>query len=139
MHTFLTKSRYIQIACTYVLGVTLPMCLLFYHCIWQSCSEVVATLVIHIINQIVNGWIPTKSVLYFIQCVRLKYKYIEYQIPSIDVNLTVICISLKSHQSNQTRSTTLRNFIDCEYSSYLFFLNTMTYNTCIHVCIVYVV
>jgi hypothetical protein len=77
-------------------------------------------------------------VVYVIQCVRLKYKYIEYQIPSINVNLTVICIPLKSHQSNQTRSTTLRNFIDCEYSSYLFFFNTMTYNTCIHVCIVYV-
>jgi hypothetical protein len=36
--------------------------------------------------------------------------------------MTVICIPLKSHQSNQTRSTTLRSFIDCEYSSYLFFL-----------------
>jgi hypothetical protein len=61
------------------LGVTLPMCLLFYHYIWQNSSEVVATLVIHIINQLVNGWRPTKSVLYVIQYVRLKYKYIEYQ------------------------------------------------------------
>jgi hypothetical protein len=39
----------------------------------------VTTLGIHIINQIMNGWRPTKSVLYAIQYVRLKYKYIECQ------------------------------------------------------------
>ena len=100
----------------YVLGVTLPMCLIFYHYIRQSCPEVVVTLVIHIINWIVNGWRPTKSVVYLIQYVRLKYKYIEYQ--SIDINLTVICIPIKSHQSNQTRSRTLRSFIGCGYSSF---------------------
>jgi len=79
VHTFLTQSKYIQIPCTYVLGVTLPMCLLFYHYIWQSCSEVVATLFIHSINQIVNGWGATISVVYVIQYARLKYKCIEYQ------------------------------------------------------------
>ena len=53
--------------------------------------------------------------------------------------LTVICIPMQSHQSHLTRSTTLRSFIDCEYSSDLFLFNTMTYNTFIHVCIVHVV
>ena len=32
----------------------------------------------------------------------------------------VICIPIKSHQSNQTCSTTLRRFIRCQYSSYFF-------------------
>ena len=30
--------------------------------------------------------------------------------------LTVICIPIQSHQSNQTCSTALRNFISCQYS-----------------------
>ena len=55
------------------------MYLLFFHYIWQSCSEVVATLVIHVINQIMNGWRLTQSVLYFIQFATLIYNYIEYQ------------------------------------------------------------
>jgi hypothetical protein len=38
-----------------VLEVTFHMCLLFYHYIWQSCSEVVVTLVIYVINQIMTG------------------------------------------------------------------------------------
>jgi len=29
-----------------------------------------------------------------------------------------ICIAIKSHQSNQTRSTTCRTFLTCKYSSY---------------------
>jgi hypothetical protein len=33
--------------------------------------------------------------------------------------LTVICIPVKSHQSNKTCSTTLQSVIGCEYSSYL--------------------
>jgi hypothetical protein len=35
--------------------------------------------------------------------------------------LTLICIPIKSHQSNKTCSTTLQSVIGCEYSSYLFF------------------
>jgi hypothetical protein len=35
--------------------------------------------------------------------------------------LTVICIPIKSHQSNKTCSITLQSVICCEYSSYLFF------------------
>jgi len=124
VHTFLTQSKYIEIIPrTYVFVEALPMCLLFYHYIWQTCSEVVATVVIHVINQIMNGWRLTESVLYFIQYATLKYNYIEYQSFKYwyIFFLTVICIPLKSHQSNQTRSTTLRSLIDCEYSSYLFF------------------
>ena len=63
----------------------------------------------------------------------------KFQVVMYIFYLIVICIPMQSHQSNQTRSTTLRSFIDCEYSSYLFLFNTMTYNTCIHVCLVYVV
>jgi hypothetical protein len=125
MHTFLTQSRYIQIPCTYVLGVTLPKCLLCYHYIWQSCSEVVATFVMHIINQIMNGWRLTESVLYFFSICYVEIQLrreSKFQVLIYIFYLTVICIPLKSHQSNQTRSTTLRSFIDCEYSSYLFLL-----------------
>jgi hypothetical protein len=32
--------------------------------------------------------------------------------------IAVICIPIKSHQSNQTRSTTWRTLIGCKYSSY---------------------
>ena len=122
VHPFLTKSN--QIPCTYVFDVTLPMCLLFYNYIWQSCSEVVVTLVIHVINQTMNSWRLTKSLLYFIQYVTLKYNYIEYQSFKywcIFFYLTVICIPIKSHQSNQIYSTTLQSFIGCEYSSYFTF------------------
>jgi hypothetical protein len=35
--------------------MAITMCPLFYHFIWQSSSEVVTTLGIHIINQIMNG------------------------------------------------------------------------------------
>jgi hypothetical protein len=34
------------------------------------------------------------------------------------VFIAVICITIKSHQSNQTHSTTWRTFIGCKYSSY---------------------
>jgi hypothetical protein len=47
--------KYIQNPCTYMIEVSIPMYLLFYHYIWQSCFEDVATLVIHVINQIMNG------------------------------------------------------------------------------------
>jgi hypothetical protein len=39
--------------------------------------------------------------------------------------------NIKSHQSNQTRSRTLRNLIGCQYSYY--FWHSMTYNTCIFI------
>ena len=86
----------------------------------------VVYLVIHVINQIMNGWKLTKNVLYFIKYVTLKYNHIEYQSFTYWCKLfyfyfTVICIPIKSHQSNQTRSTTLRRFISCQYSSYFLF------------------
>jgi hypothetical protein len=34
------------------------------------------------------------------------------------VFIVIICITIKSHQSNPTRSTTWRTFITCKYSSY---------------------
>ena len=46
--------------------------------------------------------------------------------------LTVNCIPIKPHQSNQTRSTTLRGFIRSAYSSYLLFY-FLIYNTCIYI------
>jgi hypothetical protein len=62
---------------------------------------------------------------YFIQYVTLNYNHIEYQSFTCWYILgffyfTVICIPIKSHRSNQTRSTTLQRFIGCQYSSYLF-------------------
>jgi hypothetical protein len=38
----------------------------------QTCSEVVATLAMHFINQIMNGWILTESALYVFQYATLK-------------------------------------------------------------------
>jgi len=127
VYPFLTKSN--QIPCTYVLDVIFPMCLLFYNYILQRCSEVVVTLVVHVINQDMNGWRHTKSLLYFIQYVTLKYNYIEYhsfKYWCIFFYLTVIYIPIKSQQSNQTRSTTLQSFIGCEYSSYFFYILWLT-------------
>jgi hypothetical protein len=46
---------------------------------YGSCSEDVVFFVIHVINQIMNGWKLTKNVLYFIQYVTLKYNHLEYQ------------------------------------------------------------
>jgi hypothetical protein len=136
VHTFLTQSKYIQIPCTYVLGVTLPMCLLVYHWIWQSIFEVVATLVIHIINWIVNGWRPTKSVLYHIKYFRLKYKYIEYQSSKYWCKFDSYLYSNKiaSIKSDSFNNITKRGWL---LIFLLFFLHSMTYNTCI--CIMYVV
>ena len=92
---------------------------------YGSCSEGVVYLVIHVFNQIMNAWKLTKNVLYFIQYVTLKYNLIEYQSFTywciLVFYLTVICIPIKSHRSNQTRSTTLQRFIGCQYSSYFFF------------------
>jgi hypothetical protein len=47
--------------------------------------------------------------------------------------IAVICITIKSHQSNQTCSTTWRTFICCKYSLILFL--SVTCNACI--CIMY--
>jgi hypothetical protein len=73
-----------------------------------------------------HEWLKTywKRIILYSTC------YVEIQLHRVSrfqvliyiFYLTVICIPLKSHQSNQTRSTKLRSFIDCEYSSYLFFL-----------------
>ena len=88
-------------------------------------------------------WLKTywkRIIMYSICYVEIQlHRESKFQVLIYILYLTVICIPLQSHQSNQTRSTTLRSFIDCEYSSYLFLFNTMTYSTCIHVCIVYVV
>jgi hypothetical protein len=90
-----------------------------------------------------HEWLKTywkRIILYSICYVEKQlHRVSTFQVLIYICYLTVICIPIKSHQSNQTRSTTLRSFINCEYSSYLCFFNTMTYNTCIHACIVYVV
>jgi len=49
--------------------------------------------------------------------------------------LTVICIPIKSHQSNKTCSTTLQNVIVVNIPP-ICFLHSRTYNTCI--CIMFV-
>ena len=82
--------------------------------------------------------------IYWMRIIFYSVCYIEIQLHRVSkfqvlmyiFYLTVICISIKSQQSNQTRSTTLRSVNGCEYSSYLLF-NSMTCNTCI--CIIYVV
>jgi hypothetical protein len=59
--------------------------------------------------------------------------YIEHQsFKYVFFYLAAICNPIKSHQSNQTRSTTLRTLKSCKYSSYF-----IPFCTCIS--IVYVV
>ena len=43
--------------------------------------------------------------------------------------------NIKSHQSNQTRSTTLRNLIGCQYSYYFFYI---LYILHVYIYIIYV-
>jgi hypothetical protein len=59
----------------------------------------------------------------------------KFQVVMYIFYLTVSCITMQSHQSNQTRSTTLRSFIGVNIPL-VCFINVMTYNTCIHVCII---
>ena len=107
---------------------------------YNSCSDAVVYLVIHIINQIRNVWRLTTYLFNFIQDILLKYTNTRYQSFKywlyllISFYLAAICITIKSHQSNQTRSTTWRTFMICKYSSY-FIPFPVTYNTCI--CTIY--
>jgi hypothetical protein len=72
-----------------------------------------------------HEWLKTywKRIILFSICyVEIQlHRESKFQVLIYIFYLTVICFPFKSHQSNQTRSTTLRSFIDCEYSSYLFF------------------
>jgi hypothetical protein len=126
-----------------------------YICTWGKFSHVFTILLLYMAGlfwgcgnisylcyQSNHEWLKTywqRIILYSICYVEKLHRVSKFQVVMYLFYLTVICIPMQSHQSNQTRSTTLRSFIDCEYSSYLFLLNTMTYNTCIHVCLVYVV
>jgi hypothetical protein len=71
-------------------------------------------------------WLKTywkRIILYSICYVEIQlHRVSKFQVLIYIFYLTVICNPLKSHQWNQTRSTTLRSFIDCEYSSYYLFL-----------------
>jgi len=99
--------------------MSVHMCLLFSirH---SSCSEGV------VCYQSNHEWLKTKRVWYFIQYVTLKHNHIEYH------SFKYWCIfylfygylhsNIKSHQSYQTRSTTLRNFICCQYFYFLLLL-----------------
>jgi len=100
--------------CTYVFDVTLPMCLLF-SIRYSSRSEGV------VCYQSNHEWLKTKTVWYFIQYVTLKYNHIEYHSYKywcVFFYFTVICLTIKSHQSKQTRSATWRVLISCKYYSY---------------------
>ena len=115
MHTFLTQSIYIKIPCTYVLQITFPMCLLFYHYIWQSCSEVVVTLVIYIINQIMNGCRLTDSVLYFIQYATLKYIPTTQSIKVCSIDVYLLLDSyLHSNTITSIKPGTLNNLTNLQ-------------------------
>ena len=139
MHTFLTQSKSNQIPCTFVFEVTLPMCLLFYHYIKQSCSEVVATLFIHVINQIMNGWRLTESVLYFIQYATLIYNS-SIKVSSVDVYF-LFDSYLYSNKITLIKSDQFKNIAKL-YRLWIFllfvFFYSMIYNTCVHVFTMYV-
>ena len=139
MHTFLTQSKFNQIPCTCVFEVTLPMCLLFYHYIKQSCSEVVATLFIHVINQIMNGCRLTESVLYFIQYATLIYNS-SIKVSSVDVYF-LFDSYLYSNKITLIKSDQFKNIAKL-YRLWIFllfvFFYSMIYNTCVHVFTMYV-
>jgi hypothetical protein len=97
----------------YICEVTLPMCLLF-SIRSNSCSDGVVG------YQSNHKWLNTKQFWNFIQYVMLKYNHIEYH------SFKDWCVyylfysyylhsNTKSYQSNQTRSTALRNIFCCQY------------------------
>ena len=83
-----------------------------------------------------HEWLKTywkRVILYSICYVEIQlHRVSTIQVVMYFFYLTVICIPIKPHQSNRTRSTTLWIFIGSEYSSYLLF-NFLTYNTCIYI------
>ena len=66
----------------------------------------------------------TMHLLYFIQYITLKYNCTHYHkftficMEFVYFCLAAICIAITLHQSNQTRSTTSRTFMNCKYSNF---------------------
>ena len=94
--------------------VTLPMCLPF-SIVSNNCSDGVVG------YQSNHEWLKTEQIWNFIQYATLKYNHIEYD------SFKDWCVyylfyyyylhsDIESHQSNQTRSKTLRNVFCCQYS-----------------------
>jgi hypothetical protein len=129
-YSVIPKLKFSPFLC--ICEVTLPMCLLF-SIISSSCYEGV------VCYQLNHEWLKTETFWNFIQYVTLIYNHKEYH------SFKDWCVyylfysylhsNIKSHQSNQTRSTTLRNFFCCQYS-YFCCWHSMTCNACI--CIIYV-
>ena len=135
VHPILTQTKSNQIPCTYVLEVMQHIWLLL-----DIAAFLMVYLVIHVINQIMNGWRLTESVVYFIQYATVIFNYIKYQSFKywcIFFYFTVICIPIKNHineirhvqQHYETLSVVNVLFCCCWLS--------MIYNLCI--CILYVV
>jgi hypothetical protein len=118
-------------------------------CVWSNFSNVSTILPLYMTDlfwgwgnisyscyQSNHEWLKT----YWKRIIRFSICYVEIQLHRVSkfqvvmyfFYLTFICNLIKPHQSNQTRSTTLRNFIGSEYSSYLLFI-FLTYNTCIYI------
>jgi hypothetical protein len=116
-----------------------------HKCVWGNISNVSTILPLYMTDlfwccgnisyscyQSNHEWLKT----YWKRVIRFPICYVEIQLNRVSkcqvvmyfFYLTVICIPIKPHQSNQTRSTTLRSFIGSEYSSYLLF-NFLTYST----------
>jgi len=78
-----------------------------------------------------HEWLKTKTVWYFIQYVTLKYNHIEYHSFKywcvFLFYFTVLCLTIKSHQSHQTRSATWRVLISCKYYFYFISCNNLQY------------
>jgi ABC-type multidrug transport system fused ATPase/permease subunit len=70
-----------------------------------TCGVVYRGIIVHVFIQIMNGW-------------WLKHRVSKFVVLMYIFYLTVIWVTIKSHQSNQTRSTTWWTLINCEYSCY---------------------
>jgi hypothetical protein len=124
-------------------------------CVWGNFSNVSTILPLYMTDlfwgcgnisysfyQSNHEWLKT----YWERIIRFSICYVEIQLHRVSTfqvvmyffYLTVICIPIKPHQSNQTRSTTLRSFIGSEYSSYLLFnfflLTTHVYLIVLEMC-----
>ena len=69
--------------------------------------------------------LTTIHLLYFIQCLALKYNCTQYQrftficMKFVYFYLAVLCITITSHHWIQTRLATWRTFLICKYSTFL--------------------
>ena len=115
----------IESSCTYVLGLKILPPFLPFPIIYWSCSSCVCCFFVFF-----HSIITERSETYYILNLLCLIYDVEIQLHTVSRSLSLvwlylcivfiadICITIKSHQSNQECSTTWRTFIHFKYSSY---------------------